>query len=56
MKKYLFTLVTLLAMTAGVYAQKFLDIYSNGEIVSSVKAADVDSLVVDNNKGKRILH
>lgn len=55
MKKYLFTLVTLLAMTAGVYAQKFLDIYRNGEIVSSVKAADVDSLVVDNNKGKRIL-
>ena len=55
MKKYLFTLVTLLAMTAGVYAQKFLDIYRNGEIVSSVKAADVDSLVVDNNKGKRTL-
>ena len=36
-------------------AQKFLDIYRNGKIVSSVRAADIDSLVVGTDHGNRTL-
>jgi hypothetical protein len=56
MKKYLFALVALLALTTQGHAQKFLDIYHNGNVVSSVKAADVDSLAVGHGKGKRTLY
>lgn len=55
MKKTLFTLFALLAIATTVHAQKFLDIYRNGRVASSVKVADVDSMVVGESKGKRIL-
>ena len=47
MKRYLVLLMTMLAFGVQGYAQKFLDIYKDGNIVSSVKAADVDSMVVN---------
>ena len=56
MKKYLFALVALLALTTQGHAQKFLDIYRNGNIVSSVKAADVDSLAVGHDNGQHTLY
>ena len=46
MRKTLFALFALLAIASACHAQKFLDIYRNGEIASSVKAADVDSMVI----------
>ena len=46
MKKTLFALFALFAVAAACHAQKFLDIYRNGRVVSSVKAADVDSMVI----------
>ena len=35
-----------MAIASSCHAQKFLDIYRNGRIASSVKAADVDSMVI----------
>ena len=49
MKKYVYVLVALFVMIAQVQAQKFLDIYHNGNIISSVRAANVDSMMVRNN-------
>ena len=46
MKKLLFALFVLFAVATTSHAQKFLDIYRNGKVVSSVKAADVDSMVI----------
>ena len=46
MKKTLFALFALFAVATTCHAQKFLDIYRNGKVVSSVKAADVDSMVI----------
>lgn len=46
MKKTLFAFFALFAVAAACHAQKFLDIYRNGRVVSSVKAADVDSMVI----------
>lgn len=46
MKKTLFALFALFAVVTTGHAQKFLDIYQDGQIVSSVKAADVDSMVI----------
>ena len=46
MKKTLFALFALFAVVTTSHAQKFLDIYRNGTVVSSVKAADVDSMVI----------
>lgn len=46
MRKTLFALFALLAIASACHAQKFLDIYRNGRIASSVKAADVDSMVI----------
>lgn len=46
MRKILLTLFALLAVASSSQAQKFLDIYRNGRVVSSVKAADVDSMVI----------
>ena len=52
MRKMFFIITALVAILCEAQAQKFLDIYSDGNIVSSVRAADVDSLVagMDNNK------
>lgn len=55
MKKYLLTFVAVLAMSYQIQAQKFLDIYQNGKIASSVKAADVDSMVIGTDKDYRVL-
>ncbi len=41
------TAMAFLAVCLPCDAQKFLDIYKNGNVVSSLKAADVDSMVVD---------
>ena len=49
MKKYVYVLVALFVMIAQVQAQKFLDIYHNGNIISSVRAANVDSMMVRND-------
>lgn len=46
MKKTLFAFFALFAVATTCHAQKFLDIYRNGKIASSVKAADVDSMVI----------
>ncbi len=56
MKKYILVFVALLAVTSHLQAQKYLDIYRNGKIVSSIKAADVDSMVVGMNHGYRTLY
>ena len=53
MKKYILTAVTLLAMVAQTQAQKYLDIYRDGKIVSSVRSSDVDSMVVGTNSSNR---
>ena len=52
MRKLFFIITALVAILCETQAQKFLDIYNDGNIVSSVRAADVDSLVagMDNNK------
>lgn len=55
MKKILFAIVAVLGLTTNASAQKFLDIYSNGKIVSSIKAADVDSMVVSGEGDSRSL-
>ena len=55
MRKTLLTLFTLLAIASSSQAQKFLDIYHDGKIVSSVKAADVDSLVIGTDNNNRTL-
>lgn len=55
MKKYILTAVTLLAMVAQTQAQKYLDIYRDGKIVSSVRSSDVDSMVVGTNSSNRKL-
>ena len=41
-------MVTLLAMSQNGLAQKFLDIYRRGCIVSSLRTADIDSMVIGN--------
>ena len=46
MKKIIFALFAFFAVATTSHAQKFLDIYRNGKIASSVKAADVDSMVI----------
>lgn len=46
MKKIIFAFFALFAVATSSHAQKFLDIYRNGKIASSVKAADVDSMVI----------
>ena len=46
MKKTLFAFFALFAVATTCHAQKFLDIYRNGKVASSVKAADVDSMVI----------
>lgn len=55
MKKILLAIVAVLGLTTNASAQKFLDIYSNGKIVSSIKAADVDSMVVSGEADGRSL-
>ena len=55
MKKILLAIIAVLGLTTNASAQKFLDIYSNGKIVSSIKAADVDSMVVSGEGNSRSL-
>lgn len=55
MKKQFFLIMALLALVGEVHAQKFLDIYHDGKIVSSVRASDVDSLVAKMDNDKRSL-
>ncbi len=58
MRKIIMMVMALLAICLPSEAQKFLDIYKNGNIFSSVKAADVDSMVVDefNNRSVYFYH
>lgn len=55
MRKYILALIGLLSMVSVGHAQKFLDFYKDGKIVSSVKAADVDSMVIGTDKNNRTL-
>ncbi len=55
MKRLIFFIITLFAILNETHAQKFLDIYRNSKIVSSVKASNVDSLVACMDNGKRTL-
>ena len=55
MKRYLLVLLAMLSVGVQSQAQKFLDLYKDGKIVSSVKAADVDSMVVGNDPNDRTL-
>ncbi len=55
MKRYILVLLAMLSVAVQSQAQKFLDIYKDGQIVSSVKAADVDSMVVGNDPNNRTL-
>ena len=48
MKRAICIMVTLLAMSQNGLAQKFLDIYRMGYIVSSLRTADIDSMVIGN--------
>ncbi len=56
MKKQFFLIMALLALVGKVHAQKFLDIYRNGNVVSSVRASDVDSLVAGMDNNNRTLY
>ena len=56
MKKTLFAICALLSFFTSSHAQKFFDIYYNGSIVSSVRAADVDSMVISESNGGRMLN
>lgn len=49
MKKSLYIMTALLTMALQGQAQKFLDIYKDGRIVSSVATADIDSMVIGND-------
>ncbi len=55
MKRYILVLLTMLSVALQSQAQNFLDIYKDGLIVSSVKVADVDSMVVGNDPNDRTL-
>ena len=55
MKKYILVILAMLSIAVQSQAQKFLDIYKDGKIVSSVTAADVDSMVVGNDPNNRSL-
>ena len=48
--------MALLAICLPGEAQKFLDIYKNGNVVSSVKAAYVDSMVVNESPDNRYVY
>lgn len=48
-------MVCVLGIVSTSNAQKFLDIYKNDKVVSSVKAADVDSMVIGLENGQRVL-
>ena len=54
MKKILLFFFTLTMVPTSLLAQKFLDIYRDGKIVSSVKAADVDSMVINENNNRTV--
>ena len=53
MKRISLIAICLLAMVQQSMSQKFLDIYQNGNIVSSVATADIDSMVVGDNANAR---
>ena len=55
MRKLYFVILAFFAIFNEINAQKFLDFYSKGNIVSSVRASDVDSLVAGLEKSKRSL-
>ena len=55
MKKYLFALACLMMMGLHVQAQKFLDFYYQGSVVSSVNASDIDSMVIGTNPTNRTI-
>ena len=56
MRKIIIVAMTLLVICTPCEAQKFLDIYKNGNVVSSVKAADVDSMVVGDSYNNMLLY
>ncbi len=53
MKRISLIAISLLAMVQQSMSQKFLDIYQNGDIVSSVATADIDSMVVGDDANAR---
>jgi len=53
MKRISLIAICLLAMVQQSMSQKFLDIYQNGNIVSSVATADIDSMVVGDDANAR---
>jgi hypothetical protein len=55
MKKILLVLFALFAVATTSHAQKFLDIYRNGEVVCSVLTASVDSMTIEYDNGFRTL-
>lgn len=55
MKKIILSIFYLMLFVLTGHAQKFLDIYQNNKIVSSVKAADVDSMVISEDGESRML-
>ena len=56
MKKILLVFLFLLVAATAIHSQNFLDIYWKGKIVSSVKAADVDSMLISTDKDRRMLN
>ena len=56
MKKYLFTLVAMMIVGIHAQAQNFLDFYRNGQVVSSVRAADIDSMVIGTSSENRAVY
>ena len=53
MKKFIFMAMTLMAFVQQGNAQKYLDIYRNGHVVSSVATADIDSMIIGDNADER---
>ena len=55
-KMYFLTAMALIAICLPCEAQKFLDIYKNDNVVSSLKAVDVDSMVVDESTNHKYVY
>lgn len=49
----IFTAMILMAFVQHGYAQKYLDFYCNGRIISSIATADIDSMIIGDNADQR---
>ena len=54
--KKIFILLSILVLSVTLHAQKYLEVYRNGDVIGSMMATDVDSVRVtgDNASSRRI--